>query len=123
MDTIDESAAQADVAVQPPRAIGGGMLRRWAEVTAFVAIWIALGWTLDLDANAYLLLGIPLTAGFQRFVRGEPLRAMWAREAPPFGWKWIVPAVLFAILPAVSMVAAIRYQYWIIAGWMLAAVV
>ena len=48
---------------------------------------------------------------------------MWVREAPPMGRLWIVPAAVFAILPAVSLVGAIVYRQWIIGGWMLAAVV
>ena len=99
------------------------MPRRWAEGIAFVAIWMALGWSLRLDANAYLLIGVPLTIIFQRFARGEPLRAMWVREAPPMGLLWIVPAAVFAILPAVSLVGSIVYRQWIIGGWMLAALV
>jgi membrane protease YdiL (CAAX protease family) len=48
---------------------------------------------------------------------------MWVREAPPMGRIWILPALAFAILPAISLGAAILYREWIIAGWMVAAVV
>ena len=34
----------------------------------FIALWMALGWTLKLDPNQYLLLGTPLTVIFQLFV-------------------------------------------------------
>ena len=99
------------------------MARRWAEGLAFVAAWMALGWALRLGNNAYLLVGLPLTVVFHRYVRHEPIRAMWVREAPPMGKAWIIPAAVFAVLPAVSLVGAIVYRYWIIGGWMLAAVV
>lgn len=122
MATGDESVATEAVAA-PPSAKGRGVLRRWAEGIAFVAVWVALGWALDLGTDAYLLLGVPLTIGFQRLVRGEPIRAMWVRDAPPMGRLWIVPAAMFAVLPTVSLGAAILYRRWIIGGWMLAAVI
>ena len=47
----------------------------------------------------------------------RPRRAV-ARDvgprAPPMGRLWIVPAAVFAILPAVSLVGAIVYRQWII---------
>jgi hypothetical protein len=46
---------------------------------------------------------------------------MWVCEAPPMGKGWIVPAAVLAILPGVSLVGAIVSRYWIIGGWMLAA--
>jgi hypothetical protein len=127
MNAIDPTMVQPDASVPPltstSASIGRGRLRRWAAGIAFVAIWIGLGWWPGLDTNLYLLMGIPLTIVFQRSVRGEPLRAMWVREAPSMGKIWIIPAVVLAILPAVCLVEAIGVGYWIIAGWMLAAVV
>src|SRR3974390_3519767 len=75
-------------AIAAPRA---GAMRRVLEVVGVVALWIALGIAFHLGANAYLLLGIALTAGFQWGVRRQPMRALWARDAPPFrlgmtGW-------------------------------------
>jgi len=103
--------------------MNAGQPRRWAEGVLFVAIWIGLGWSLALDANAYLLLGIPLTIVFQCFVRREPLRALWVREAPPFGKRCLVPAVLLGIQPAVSLTAAFGQRDWVVCGWMVAALV
>ena len=122
MGVVEGAKVPADPVAELPRPRERGVLRRWAEVTAFVAVWMAIGWVGRLDTNAYLLVGVPLTVAFQRWVRGESIRALWVREAPPFGRLWIVPAVLLAILPAVVLVAAIRQREWIIAGWMLAAV-
>ena len=45
-------------------ATTGHRLRRLVECGVFVAVWIALGYALRLEANAYLLLGIPLTVLF-----------------------------------------------------------
>jgi hypothetical protein len=39
----------------------------------FVAVYVSLGFTLRLDANAYLLLGIPLTIFFQYFIGRFPI--------------------------------------------------
>jgi membrane protease YdiL (CAAX protease family) len=101
-----------------------GQPRRWAEGVLFVAIWMGVGWSLALDPNAYLLVGIPLTIVFQRFVRREPIRALWVRESPPFGGKgWLVPAVLLAIQPSLSLTEAFGARQWVICGWMVAALV
>ena len=43
----------------------GSRRRRVIEAVAFVAMWVAAGYLFDLSSNAYLLLGIPLTAAFQ----------------------------------------------------------
>lgn len=55
------------------------MARRYLEVAAFVFGWMALGWLFRLGAHAYLLLGVPLTAGFQLGVRRKPLADAWVR--------------------------------------------
>lgn len=67
------------------------MVPRLLQVCAFVGIWMWLGFGLHLTPDAYLLLGVPLTAIFQWLVRRQPIRALWVREAPAFqlglsGW-------------------------------------
>jgi membrane protease YdiL (CAAX protease family) len=81
---------------------------RHALVAAlFVGLWMALGWLLSLDAEAYLLLGVPLTIAFQLFVRREPLRALWVRAAP--AWRrragWAVIAIALGALPVYELAA------------------
>jgi len=76
--------------------------RRAAEVVAAVAIWIAAGLVFHLSANAYLLLGVPLTVAFQCGVRRQPLHTLWVRDAPAFrldaaGW---VMTMMLAAFPA-----------------------
>ena len=51
-----------------------GPIRRWLEALAFVGVWVAAGLLLDMSINTYLLFGIPLTAGFQLFVRKRPIK-------------------------------------------------
>ena len=85
-------------------------LRRGIEITAAVALWIAVGVGFHLSVNVYLLLGIPLTGAFQWGVRREPLRALWLRDARPFrldaaGW---VIAGLLAAYPFYRCVADLR---------------
>jgi len=73
--------------------------QRMLKVTAVVALWTALGIVLRLSTNAYLLLGVPLTAAFQWGVRRQPLRALWVREATPFRFDaggWAMAATLAA---------------------------
>ena len=92
----------------------GGPFRRDLDGRGLVA---------GLDPNAYLLLGIPLTVVFQCFVRRQPIRAMWVREAPPFGTRWLAPAILLAILPSISLTTAFGRRDWVVCGWMAAALV
>lgn len=81
------------------------VVRRALAVSLFLAGWMACGWLLRLDGTAYLVLGVPLTVGFQRYVRRQPLRALWVREVPPFrlrGWGMALAAVL-AVLPLLGL--------------------
>jgi hypothetical protein len=74
-------------------------VRRTVEVSSAVAFWIALGIVFHLSANAYLLLGIPLTAVFQCGIRRQPLRALWVRDAVPFrlgATGWLISVTLAA---------------------------
>ena len=93
-----------------PRVSQTSQLRRAIEITAAVAIWVAIGIAFHLSVNVYLLLGIPLTAAFQWGVRREPLRALWLRDAQPFrldpaGW---VIAGLLAAYPFYRLVVDVR---------------
>lgn len=121
--TAAEELRVAPEIIVPPPPKGRGILRRWGEGIVFVAVWTALGWLLGLKKDAYLLLGIPLTIGFQRVVRREPIRATWVREAPPMGSWWIVPAAILAIRPVLALVGSFFYREWVIGGWMMAGAV
>jgi membrane protease YdiL (CAAX protease family) len=83
-------------------------LRRSIEVFLLVAAWMACGWLLRLGANAYLLVGVPLTILFQRIVRRQPLRGLWVREAPPFhlGRNGIALAVALSAMPLLGSAGA-----------------
>jgi len=78
-------------------------LRRILEATALLAFWIAVGSVFKLEGNIYLLLGVPLTVGFQLIVRKEPLRALWVRNAPTLNMaSFNAPAKLIGLIFAVG---------------------
>jgi Type II CAAX prenyl endopeptidase Rce1-like len=98
--------------------------RRMMEVCGAVALWISLGIGFHLSANAYLLLGIPLTAAFQWGVRRQPLCALWVRDAAPFrlsaaGW---VTAAALAAYPCYRLAENVRARaYGVETLWFAAA--
>ena len=99
--------------------------RRYIEVLAFVSVWMALGWFFHLDANSYLLIGIPLVVLFQRFVRQRPLRQLWVRDASAFrlGLVGSVIAVLLILAPGYDLIfVAVPKKSWIVVLWLLCAV-
>lgn len=81
---------------------------------------MALGWGLRLESDAYLLIGIPLTAGFQLGVRRAPLRALWVRAAPAFVCGPLL-LLLSASLAAVPLYRAWRGAEGAVLLWCLAA--
>ena len=76
--------------------------RNYIEATSLVLIWMAAGWAFHLDANTYLLLGVPLVAFFQLAVRRQGLQRLWARYAVSFRLDRIggVIALLLIIVPS-----------------------
>jgi membrane protease YdiL (CAAX protease family) len=85
------------------------LIRRWVEVLAFVGVWMAAGLLLDMSINAYLLLGIPFTAGFQLFVRKRPIEDLWVRGGPGLSLRTVslkvaILAILLAIYPFYQLV-------------------
>ncbi|HLK35153.1 MAG TPA: CPBP family intramembrane glutamic endopeptidase [Polyangiaceae bacterium] len=65
-----------------PRAPRRPEVLRAAQATAFVGVWVALGFAFHLSANAYLLLGVPLTVAFQLGIRRRAWLTAWVAEAP-----------------------------------------
>lgn len=86
-----------------------GWIRRWIEAIAFVGLWIAAGSLLNLSANVYLLLGIPLTAAFQLLVRRKPIKDLWVRDGPNLSLRtvslWL--AIPLAIVPLYHLIASL----------------
>ncbi len=95
-------------------------IRRYLESAAFVLIWMLVGWLLRLDANVYLLLGVPLVALFQLLLRRQGLQRLWARYAVNF--RLDLPGVAIAVALMVVpgrflIVEALPTRQWPIILW------
>ena len=116
-----------------PAKAGGSILvmavdRRMARAvvaTLVIGGYMALGFAFRLGAEAYLLLGIPITIGFQILVVHRPLRSLWLLQAPPmtFTPRSITATVVLAIAPAIVAVGGVRDGDLALVGWGLAAMV
>jgi membrane protease YdiL (CAAX protease family) len=102
-----------------------GRLVRAAVATLMIGGYVALGFAFRLGAEAYLLLGIPITIAFQVLVVRRSLRSLWLRQAPPmtFTPRSIVAIVVIAIAPAIVAVGGVRDGDLALVGWGLAAMV
>ena len=102
-----------------------GRMARATVATAVIGGYIALGFAFRLGAEAYLLLVIPITIGFQILVVRRPLRSLWLLQAPPmtFTPRSIAATVVLAIAPAIVAVRGIRDGDLALIGWGLAAMV
>lgn len=102
-----------------------GRIARATVATAVIGGYIALGFAFRLGAEAYLLLGIPITIGFQILVVRRPLRSLWLLQAPPmtFTPRSIAATVVLAIAPAIVAVGGVRDGDLALVGWGLAAMV
>lgn len=101
------------------RRVGHG--RRLLEVVAFVGIWIGIGELLDTNpdsssflwkAQIYLLIGIPLVAAFQLWVRRRPIPELWVRNGQPVARRvaFRILAAALAIYPLYSVIKVIVDQ-------------
>jgi membrane protease YdiL (CAAX protease family) len=100
----------------------------------FLAIWVALGFAMRsakvrwLDANAYLVLGVPLTLLHQRFVRRRPIPELWVRDSsgPAARRSPLLKVTIFLALaayPAVMFFSATRAREPAFMAWTMAAIV
>jgi membrane protease YdiL (CAAX protease family) len=97
----------------------GGLTQRWrfVIVAVVVVLYIAVGLLFALGPTAYVLLGIPITVAFQRFVARRPIRALWLRDAPPLriDRKLVLVGALLAATSAVPAIDGIaRGNIWTI---------
>lgn len=79
---------------------------RYAIVVLFVALYITFGYIFDLNAQEYVLLGIPLTVFFQLFIAKQALHKLWVRGEEKFSLSpaACVIALGFTILPAYKII-------------------
>lgn len=89
-----------------------------------MAVWVTTGHLLGLGADGYLLLGVPLTAGFQLLVRRLPLRELFAGNTARFALsrRGVVLAAGLAAAPGYFAAQAAAAGEWTLLGWNLAAV-
>ncbi|HXR04804.1 MAG TPA: CPBP family intramembrane glutamic endopeptidase [Verrucomicrobiae bacterium] len=75
---------------------------------------MAIGWLFHLDANSYLVVGVPLVVAFQLFIRRRPLVTLWVRDAERFRLNtWgIVLGLGLAVLPTVRLIQTFRQADW-----------
>jgi membrane protease YdiL (CAAX protease family) len=106
------------------RGLGRGTGARALVAAVIVAVWVALGFLLHLNANVYLLLTIPFTVLFQMLIARQPLRAVWLRGAAPFtaDTRTVLLFVLLAVVPGYSAIVAGRQTDWPDLAYAVAAV-
>ena len=110
----------ANPARRPASAVAlDGRLLRAAVATLVVGGYIGAGFAFQLGAEAYLLLGIPITIAFQLLVVRRPLRSLWLRQAPPmrFSPRSIVAVIVLAIAPAIVAMRGVRDGDPALVGW------
>src|SRR5215210_3275332 len=90
---------------------------------------MAAGLLLDMSLYTYLVFGIPLTAGFQLFVRKRPIKDLWVHGGPGLSLrsvslKMAILAILLAITPFANLIiTVVRGQGLDIILYSLAAIV
>ena len=111
---------------RPTSAIhADGRVARGFVATLVIGGYIAVGFAFGLSADAYLLLGIPITVAFQSLIVRRPLRALWLRSAPPFAFTWrSIPAVIVvAIVPAATTFRGLQQDNPVLAAYGVAALI
>lgn len=97
---------------------------RWLAPAAFVAIWMTGGFAFRPPPEVYLLVGIPLSLAFQRWVARRPLAEVWVRGASrlELGRREAAYALALAGAPLWMLVRHLVAREWLHAAWALAAV-
>lgn len=85
-------------------------LARAVVATLVIGGYMAVGFAFGLGANAYLLLGIPITIAFQALVARRPLLALWLRHAPAMSItpRLAAAVIVVAIAPAIIAIGGFR---------------
>jgi membrane protease YdiL (CAAX protease family) len=106
--------ATGGTSAQGPPVPDRSRLRRLIEVTAFWAVWCAIGQALELGDSiakqqTYLLIGVPLVVAFQLGIAKRELRELWVRAAPRvlLARLTIALAVALVVYPAITLIRAI----------------
>ncbi len=115
------SITHAPSRVTPP--VRAGRERRVLEGLGFVAVWVVLGYLFCSDDLVYLLVGVPLTIGFQTLVRRRPLRELWVRDSVRFALdrRGLVLAAVLVAAPVYYGVRTLPGANWSLTCWYAAA--
>lgn len=95
----------------PIRAVAvDGRVARSIVAAVVIGAYMGLGFAFGLDADAYLLLGLPITIAFQVLIVRRPLRELWLRDPRPMTVtpRTVLAIVVVAIAPAVVAVGGLR---------------
>ncbi|MFZ6862882.1 CPBP family intramembrane glutamic endopeptidase [Undibacterium sp. Ji67W] len=82
------------------------IILRWAIIsTIIVFVWVVIGYSFDLDANQYLILGIPILILYQWFLRKKPLVQLWMFDSTHIGItkRSVFLLCLSMIIPTVAL--------------------
>ncbi len=98
---------------------------RYIAVTAAVGLNMAIGFLFRPGANAYLVIGMPVTVLFQIFVARRPLRELWFTKGQTLKWdRWTsLLFVLFLIGPVQAIIEGFRIGSWAVTVYGFAAIV
>jgi membrane protease YdiL (CAAX protease family) len=123
--TARSSVIAARAGRPAPAILTDGRAARALVAALVIGGYIAVGFAIGLSADAYLLLGIPVTIAFQALIVRRPLRALWLRAMPAttFGPRSIAAVVGVAIAPAVIAIRGAQQGDAVLAAYGLAAMV
>lgn len=107
MDEDDLRKIDDSIPAQAPIGDNSRPLR-FLITAVVVAIYMALGYLMNLDTSAYQVLGIPILLIFQLAIQRQPLRTAWVRAGPPLRLDggFVILWLLFSVVPAYDMVTA-----------------
>lgn len=124
-DTVPTLSGVENVEMETGIAGKQETLYRYFAATAVVAAYIGLGFLLHPDANAYLVLGMPITVLFQVFVARRPLHELWLVKGQVMKWDrgTILWLILFLIGPVQAVVSGFMAVDWAVTVYGFAAII
>lgn len=111
-------------AVLEPGGTEAAAVIRYLLVAVAAGLNMAIGFVFHPGANAYLVIGMPITVLFQVFVARRPLRELWFIMGQEMKWdRWTsLLFVLFLIGPGQAIVSGFRNGSWAVTVYGIAAI-
>ena len=116
--SIGRSATDALADTPPVDATASRRAFRLAIIVAVVMAYVGAGIAFGLNPIAYLLLGVPLTIGFQVLVARRPIRSLWVVDAQSFRIDRVglIIALALALVAGATLVRpGLASDGWIVA--------